>query len=392
MEKQELIQYLTQAYALESKVYEQQELIRRLELRQTVATVSFTPYNTYADEVPEPVADLCSELLYTDDYPDDIYADQIAVLQNRKGILDLTAPIAPVKQAVAPIESDRELPLTKMERIFGKHLILLCGLIAAIAVTVIPAIGSVPILYSAIAGACVMLLSVIVMLGVHMSAMSKLDKDNIAKNEKAYEQACAQHKEAVAQHRAQKEALDQEISALYQQEEKDKAQWLSDHQARLLALVTPALAEARPVLDTLENTLEQLYSLNIIFPKYRSFACVATLLEYLQSGRCDELTGPDGAYNLYESELRSDLIITKLDNIERKLDQVIANQHTLYYAISQANKRLDKITTQLDKSLALQKATVANTAIAAANTAITAACTAAIAANTEALKYIALIR
>ena len=38
----------------------------------------------------------------------------------------------------------------------------------------------------------------------------------------------------------------------------------------------------------------------------------------------------NGAYNLYEQELRQNLIINKLDFVIDRLDTVIDNQHMLY--------------------------------------------------------------
>jgi hypothetical protein len=371
MEKQELIQYLTQAYTLESKVYEQQGLIERLEQRQRIAecdpSVWYEMENEDQSKYYELIGDVVNETI-----PDNISEYD-----------KLDAQIRTLEQLMRKHKDPEQdtNPLT-VETID----------VVAVGLSFIPAFGGCAVLYiNMTIGIATVGVGIVAIIASTTAMIRRITAKEKARKE-AYEKACADA-------RAQRQQINEQIDNLKEQKNQlgarhseQEKKLTSELQSRLLSVTLPALAEAQPVLDTLESTLEQLYSLNIIFPKYRSFACVATLLEYLQSGRCDELTGPNGAYNLYESELRSDLIITKLDNIERKLDQVIANQHTLYYAINQANKRLDKITTQLDKSLALQKATAINTAITAANTAITASCTAAIAANTEALKYIALVR
>jgi hypothetical protein len=57
------------------------------------------------------------------------------------------------------------------------------------------------------------------------------------------------------------------------------------------------------------------------------------MAEYLDSGRCSALEGPDGAYNLYESELRQNYIISKLDTIINQLDMIRENQYYLYTAM-----------------------------------------------------------
>jgi hypothetical protein len=79
--------------------------------------------------------------------------------------------------------------------------------------------------------------------------------------------------------------------------------------------------------------LDDLYNQNIIFPKYRHFVEVHQMAEYLDSGRCSALEGPDGAYNLYESELRQNYIISKLDTIINQLDMIRENQYYIYTAM-----------------------------------------------------------
>lgn len=94
----------------------------------------------------------------------------------------------------------------------------------------------------------------------------------------------------------------------------------------------------------LEN---QLYSLNILYPKYRNFVAIASFIDYLESDRCTELTGNNGAYNLYESEIRMDAIINKMDIIISSLEKIKENQFYLYQEIKEANKKLDKISDEL---------------------------------------------
>ena len=59
---------------------------------------------------------------------------------------------------------------------------------------------------------------------------------------------------------------------------------------------------ARKELERALQIRSDLYSCNVIFSKYRTLPAIASILEYLESGRCEALSGPDGAYNLYESE------------------------------------------------------------------------------------------
>lgn len=82
-----------------------------------------------------------------------------------------------------------------------------------------------------------------------------------------------------------------------------------------------------------EEYLKKIYSADIIYPKYRNFVAVVTIYEYFVSGRCASLTGYEGAYNLYESELRQKIIIDSLNNVMQSLEQIKQNQYMLYQGI-----------------------------------------------------------
>ncbi len=145
-----------------------------------------------------------------------------------------------------------------------------------------------------------------------------------------------------------------------------------------------AVLQMNEPYDNANQILQQLYDFDIIFPKYRNMVAMCTIFEYFESGRCTELGGPNGAYNLYESELRQNLIISKLDTIIDKLEEIKENQYLLYSEIRNTNNLLEGIGNDVSKILK-------NTNQIVKNTHITAVCSQAIAKNTEALKYISLI-
>lgn len=91
------------------------------------------------------------------------------------------------------------------------------------------------------------------------------------------------------------------------------------------------------------NCLQQLYNKNIIYPKYRNLACVCTLYEYFDSGRCTTLEGHEGAYNLLENEMRLNRIITQNNKILENLEAIRENQELLYDSIQAANQKADQI-------------------------------------------------
>lgn len=64
-----------------------------------------------------------------------------------------------------------------------------------------------------------------------------------------------------------------------------------------------------------EEKLRELYSSDVIYSKYQMFAPVSKFYEYISSGRCSQLEGYDGAYNLYEKELLAESIKDSLECI-----------------------------------------------------------------------------
>lgn len=140
--------------------------------------------------------------------------------------------------------------------------------------------------------------------------------------------------------------------------------------------------------DTLAKTtdaLKRLYSLNIIYPKYRNLVAVCSIFEYLDSGRCSELSGPNGAYNLYESELRLNIIIDKMDVIAAKLDSIQSSQYVLYDEMTKANSALGQVNGYMRK-LQQSVETIEQSSV------INMQCADITRKNVEALKYINLIK
>lgn len=87
----------------------------------------------------------------------------------------------------------------------------------------------------------------------------------------------------------------------------------------------------------------ELYAANVIFGKYRELVALATFYEYLEAGRCTTLEGPTGAYNLYESEIRANMIIYKLSEIEKSLNEIERSQYMIYSQLTEMNSTLKSI-------------------------------------------------
>jgi hypothetical protein len=136
--------------------------------------------------------------------------------------------------------------------------------------------------------------------------------------------------------------------------------------------------------DKTVSILNNMYSYDIVYIKYRSLIPICTFYEYLASRRCDSLEGANGAYNLYENEIRLNTIINKLDIVISKLDQIIDNQRMLYNEMVRIREENSRICNKLDNlSYDLQEIR-SNSTIIEYNTRIAAQ-------NTEIMKWMQVI-
>lgn len=149
--------------------------------------------------------------------------------------------------------------------------------------------------------------------------------------------------------------------------------------------------EIREIKETLKKLIQcrvQLHSFGIIYPKYLDYVSVVTILEYFQSGRCSELTGAHGAYNLYEDELRHNIIIDKLDDIVERLDDIKKNQSLIYTSLMNIDNSVSKLNDTFGQAIVSLEKIEKNTAMTAYYSAKTAEYTKRNAELTNALGYL----
>ena len=103
----------------------------------------------------------------------------------------------------------------------------------------------------------------------------------------------------------------------------------------------------KPLKETKEN-LEKVYAKNTIYPKYRNLPALTSIYEYYVTGRCEELSGPYGAYNLYEDEVRKDKIISQLNTVIANLEQIKQNQYKLYEQVCQIQSNTNRMVRELN--------------------------------------------
>lgn len=159
-------------------------------------------------------------------------------------------------------------------------------------------------------------------------------------------------------------------------------------------LLDKEIAEAEDLLQKTYATRNELYAYNIIYEKYRNVIALSTFYEYLTSGRCSSLVGADGAYNIYEGEIRADRIISQLDNVISSLEKIKQNQYMLYSELRSINATLSSMDKTMNKALVSirnteehMKHVSENSDVIAYNTAATAFYTKKNAELTDALGY-----
>lgn len=108
------------------------------------------------------------------------------------------------------------------------------------------------------------------------------------------------------------------------------------------------LKETTKLLENQYSCLNSLLAPEIIFPKYNDLIAWTTFYEYFVTGRVEGLAGPNGAYNLYESELRSNIIISKMDVIISQLESIRDNQYVLFKSIQDVNRNIESMSGKLN--------------------------------------------
>lgn len=126
-------------------------------------------------------------------------------------------------------------------------------------------------------------------------------------------------------------------------------------------LLDREIAEVEELLKKTFAARNELYAYDIIFGKYRDAVALSSFYEYLMSGRCTSLIGADGAYNIYESEIRMNRVISQLDTVISSLEEIKQNQYMMYQEMRSINASLQSLNTTMDKALTSIQGIEANT-------------------------------
>lgn len=180
---------------------------------------------------------------------------------------------------------------------------------------------------------------------------------------KARENEESEYEYALESYHKKREIIERNNNFGRQQYNRDLDSW-SQSNSQNLALIDSKIEESKAAL-------EKFYSLDVIFPKYRNLPALTRIYEYFITERCDSLTGAHGAYNLYEDEIRADIIIGQLSIVIQKLEQIKQNQYLLYQQVKQIQQTTSGIESELRQlkgyTVQIASLTALNTYYAALN-------------------------
>lgn len=162
------------------------------------------------------------------------------------------------------------------------------------------------------------------------------------------------------------------------------------------------IGEIQQAKEATKQTLDRLYAVGVIYPKYRALVPVTMFCEYIASGRRGVLEGTNGMYDLYESEIRAGIIISELQKIKEvmntishqlgtisgQLNNVRESQFMLYNAMEKGNEMASQLCASMESIAKSTEAAAGNTAAMRDAAEWTAFNTEAIARRTEAMARI----
>ncbi len=145
--------------------------------------------------------------------------------------------------------------------------------------------------------------------------------------------------------------------------------------------------EVHEALLTAKKNLAQVYSENALPAKYRNLTAVATLYEYLETGRCNTIQGHGGIYDTYEVEKIAMESLRQQIITNQTLSRMEDNQRYICQELRQANRTLSSISSSLNEIEKTNAEIAKNTAISAVANQQTAAATSWLAWNVWANGY-----
>lgn len=166
-----------------------------------------------------------------------------------------------------------------------------------------------------------------------------------ARDKAVYDKNVRRYKTENPKNKAEAESFN---SDLLRQKKNEYNNYVSKTEAERAPIIEMYRTEKRQVkanIEKLENTLRELYSMRIngvlcLHPNYQGLMPVSIIYGYFDTGRCTQLQGHEGAYNLYEDEKMKGMIISKLDYVSNQLGRLNGTMSYVADALDECNSRL----------------------------------------------------
>ena len=133
----------------------------------------------------------------------------------------------------------------------------------------------------------------------------------------------------------------------------DQIAALEKESSEIDGIVLPELREElsrnASALAAAQRDLDSYYAPGVLHINYQGLVPVSTICGYFETGRCDSLGGHEGAYNLYESEYRLNMINAKLDTISDQLRHISAQNQQIQNAIGNLRATVSGLMDSVDE-------------------------------------------
>ena len=119
---------------------------------------------------------------------------------------------------------------------------------------------------------------------------------------------------------------------------------IGEENDRIIGVLEDSLHKLEESKRETKDRLDAVYDLNVLTEKYQNLVAVSSIYEYFKNGRCSSLENNGNgecAYNMFEREVRQDIIIYKLDKIIDSLESIRQNQFILYSELRTMNNRIN---------------------------------------------------
>ena len=165
-----------------------------------------------------------------------------------------------------------------------------------------------------------------------------------------------QENEAKVKYEEEQEELERNTLEALRKDREDYISLISDHEnekSRLeninLKELTDEIAANEQMESDIKDTLETYYSTHVLDPEYQDLVPVTTMYGYFKDNRCQELTGHNGAYSLYEKELKAQTITGDLEEVLNRTNNLADAQKDILSQVGKVNGKTEALIDSVDR-------------------------------------------